>query len=61
MNDVVALDRLIDAKTALDSARTEYTAAIQEAIENGLSNRKIGELVGVSEAAIRMWRKRNLG
>ena len=59
MTTAHAIDRLIDAKTGLDNATTEYRAAILAAVDAGLPNTQIAAHLGVTEAAIRMWRKRN--
>jgi len=54
-----AEDELFTVRQERALLKEKYHAALAKGAEAGMSNRKMGEIVGVSEAAIRMYRKRN--
>lgn len=51
--------RLLIAKTNMDRSREQYREAVMAAHEAGIPHTEIARVVGVSEAAIRRFVKRN--
>ena len=56
-----ATQRLEDARASLETAQEEYEAAILAAVNVGLSNIKIGSILGSTEGMVRMKLKRQYG
>jgi hypothetical protein len=53
------LSRFEAAVIRREQARAEYNEALRECIRARISNVRLGSVAGVSETAIRMYRKRN--
>jgi len=53
------LEDVKEAYLMRQMATLVYSTAITNCVEAGISNRQIGIHLGLSEAAIRNWRKRN--
>lgn len=51
--------RLQQAVLSRKAANMEYTAVVEEAYQSGMTNQRIADIAGVSETAIRMYRKRH--
>lgn len=53
------LERLEDAARLRTVARDNYNQAIKDCVAAGINNTKMASVLNVSEAAIRMYRRRN--
>lgn len=53
------LAELREAYLLRKMATLSYSMALNNCAEKGITNKKMGDAVGLSEAAIRQWRYRN--
>lgn len=54
-----ALDELAEKYEDIKRAKSAYTLAINECAERGISNIKMGKVLGITETAVRKWRERH--
>lgn len=54
-----ALDNFREKYQEKERAKSEYSAALKKCIDAGVPNTAMAAVTGISETAIRMWRKRH--